>query len=163
MHQTAQEQTGHAVVTAESAEAIWFSGCLALVKASTESTAGALGLVEFTHPPDFATPPHIHHAEDEAFYVLEGAMKGFCGDREWRAAAGDFVWLPRGIPHGYSIDGDVLRTLAITVPAGFERFVREAGAPAGERALPPPGELDVPKLLAAGHKYGQEFVGPPSE
>ena len=157
---SATSQHGHYVVTSEDAEPIWFSGCLALIKASTESTGGILGLVEFVHPAGFATPPHVHHAEDEAFYVLEGAMNGFCGDDEWRAEAGDFVWLPRGIPHGYAVDGDALRTLAITVPTGFERFVREAGEPAAERTLPPPGELDVPKLLAAGEKYGQEFVGP---
>ena len=152
----------HSLVTSDSADAIWFTGCLALIKASTESTGGVLGLVEFVHPPDFATPPHIHHAEDEAFYVLEGAMNGFCGDEKWRATTGDFVWLPRGIPHGYSVDSEVLRTLAITVPTGFERFVREAGEPAGKRTLPPPGEVDVPKLLAAGAEYGQEFVAPPS-
>ena len=149
----------HSVVTSETAEAIWFVGCLALVKASTESTGGALALVEFTHPADFATPPHVHHEEDEAFYILEGAMKGFCGNDEWRATAGDFVWLPRGVPHGYANDGtETLRTLAITVPTGFERFVRDAGDNALERTLPPPSELDVPKLVAAAAKHGQEFV-----
>ena len=159
----APEPSQHSVVTAETAEPIWFVGCLALIKASTESTAGRLGMVEFTHPPDFATPPHVHHAEDEAFYILEGAMKGFCGEAQWRATAGDFVWLPRGIPHGYAIDGDdVLRTLAITLPAGFERFVRDGGEPAKERALPPPSELDVPKLVAAATKYGQEFIDAPA-
>jgi len=149
----------HSVVTSETAEAVWFVGCLALIKASTESTAGALAMVEFTHPADFATPPHIHHEEDEAFYILEGAMRGFCGNDEWRATAGDFVWLPRGIPHGYATDGgEMLRTLAITVPTGFEGFVREAGEPARERTLPPPSDLDVPKLVAAAAKYGQAFV-----
>jgi mannose-6-phosphate isomerase-like protein (cupin superfamily) len=149
----------HSVVTSETAEAVWFVGCLALIKATTESTGGALAMVELTHPADFATPPHIHHEEDEAFYILEGAMKGFCGVDEWRATAGDFVWLPRGVPHGYATDGsEKLRTLAITVPTGFERFVRDAGEPAIERTLPPPSELDVPKLVAAAAKHGQEFI-----
>ena len=158
---TALHSAQHSVVTSETAEAIWFVGCLALVKASTESTGGALALVEFTHPADFATPPHVHHDEDEAFYILEGAMKGFCGNDEWRATAGDFVWLPRGVPHGYATDGtETLRTLAITVPTGFERFVRDAGDVALERTLPPPSDLDVPKLVAAAAKHGQEFVDP---
>jgi quercetin dioxygenase-like cupin family protein len=156
---TTSRSVEHSVETSASAEAVWFVGCLALIKASTESTGGALAMVEFTHPPDFATPPHIHHEEDEAFYILEGAMRGFCGDDEWRATTGDFVWLPRGIPHGYATDGGgTLRTLAITVPTGFERFVREAGEPARERTLPPSSDLDVAKLMAAAAKYGQEFV-----
>ena len=153
----------HSLVTSDSAEAVWFSGCLALIKASTESTGGALALVEFAHPPDFATPPHIHHDEDEAFYILEGTMKGFCGDQQWRATAGDFVWLPRGVPHGYAVDGDQsLRTLAICVPTGFESFVRDAGEPARERKLPPAGELDVPKLLASAAQHGQEILTAPA-
>ena len=116
-------------------------------------------MVEFTHPPDFAVPPHIHHEEDEAFYILEGAARGFCGDHQWRAATGDFVWLPRGIPHGYAAYGsETLRTLAITIPTGFEQFVREAGEPARERELPPPSDLDVPKLVALSAKHGSEFV-----
>jgi quercetin dioxygenase-like cupin family protein len=149
----------HSVVTSETAEAIWFVGCLALIKASTESTGGALAMVEFTHPADFATPPHVHHDEDEAFYILEGTMRGFCGEDEWRATAGDFVWLPRDVPHGYATDGsETLRTLAITVPTGFEQFVRDAGEVARERKLPSPSELDVPKLMAAAAEHGQEFV-----
>jgi quercetin dioxygenase-like cupin family protein len=149
----------HTVVTSDTAEAVWFVGCLALIKASAESTGGALAMVEFTHPGDFAVPPHIHHEADEAFYILEGAAKGFCGEDHWRATAGDFVWLPRGVPHGYAADGDeTLRTLAITIPTGFEQFVREAGEPARERALPPPSDLDVPKLMALSAKYGSEFV-----
>jgi mannose-6-phosphate isomerase-like protein (cupin superfamily) len=160
---TASRPSEHTLVTSEDAEAVWFSGCLALIKASTESTGGALALVEFTHPPDFATPPHIHHHEDEAFYILEGTMSGFCGDQQWRATAGDFVWLPRGVVHGYAIEGDQpLRTLAICLPTGFESFVRDAGEPAGERELPPSAEFDVPKLLASAAQHGQEILAAPA-
>lgn len=152
----------HYALAEEDAEAIWFIGCLATLKGVGEQTGGALALVEFTHPPGFATPRHVHHAADEGFYVLEGAMRGFCGDRQWRATRGAFVWLPRGIPHGYAVDGDApLRTLAFTVPAGFERFVADAGEPAGARTLPPPGAPDIAKLLAAGTKHHIETLGPP--
>jgi len=154
----------HYALAENDAEAIWFLGCLATLKAGGDRTGGTLALVEFTHPPGFATPQHVHHAQDEAFYVLEGAMRGFCGDQSWRATAGSFVWLPRGIPHGYAVDGDeTLRTLAITLPADFERFVAEAGEPAQERTLPPPSAPNIEKLLAAGDKYGIETLGPPKQ
>jgi hypothetical protein len=118
--------------------------------------------VEFIHPPDFATALHVHHTADEAFYVLAGSLRGVCGDREWQATTGAFVWLPLGIPHGYAAVGnETLRTLAFTVPAGFDRFVVEAGEPAQERTLPPPAPPDIAKLDAAGAKYGIETVGPP--
>ncbi len=154
--------TEHYTLAANEAEAIWFLGTLATIKAAGTQTGGALAVVEFTHPPGFATPRHVHPAEDEAFYVLAGAMRGYCGERTWHAAAGSFVWLPRGVPHGYAVDGDEqLRTLAFTLPAGFECFVREAGEPAQERRLPPPAAPDMEKLLAAASKYGQVVLGPP--
>ena len=152
----------HYVLAADEAEAVWFVGTLARVKGIGDRTGGALAVVEFTHPPGFATPRHVHHTADEAFYVLEGAMRGYCGDQTWRATAGSFVWLPRGISHGYAVDGDeTLRSLAITMPAGFDRFVAEVGEPARERTLPPPAAPDVEKLLAAAGKYGQDILGPP--
>jgi quercetin dioxygenase-like cupin family protein len=152
----------HYTLSANEAEAIWFLGTLATIKAAGAQTGGALAVVEFTHPPGFATPHHVHPTEDEAFYVLAGVMRGYCGDQTWRASAGSFVWLPRGMPHGYAVDGDEqLRTLAITLPAGFDCFVREAGEPAQERTLPPPAAPDMDKLLAAAARYGQVVLGPP--
>lgn len=148
-------------VADDKAEHIWFIGTLAKIKGAGGQTGDLFGMVEFTHPPGFATPLHVHHNEDEAFYVLAGSMRGICGDEVWTASAGDFVWLPRDVPHGYVVDGEeTLKTLAISLPAGFESFVREAGEPAGEPTLPPPGEPDIPKLVAAAEKYGQEIFGP---
>ena len=152
----------HYALAEGDAEATWFLGTLATIKADGARTGGTVGLVGFTHPPGFATPRHVHHAEDEAFYVLAGTMRGYCGDRAWRATTGSFVWLPRGVPHGYAVEGEEpLRTLALSFPAGFERFVAEAGEPAPTRTLPPPGAPDVEKLLATATKYGQEILGPP--
>ena len=157
-----EHSSEHYALADDDAEAIWFLGTLALIKGVGSQTGGALSTVEFTHPPGFATPLHIHHTADEAFYVLAGAMQGVCGDQEWQATTGSFVWLPRGVPHGYAVEGDApLRTLALTVPAGFDQFVIEGGEPAATRTLPPPGPLDFPKLLAAGNKYNIETLGPP--
>lgn len=153
----------HYTLADADAEAIWFVGTLGTIKAMGSKTGGALSIVEFTHPPGFATPRHIHDKADEAFYVLEGTMRGFCGDQEWTAGPGAFVWLPRGILHGYAVEGDkVMRSLAIALPAGFDAFVREAGEPAGERAIPPPGAPDVPKLLAAAARAGIEHPDIPA-
>ncbi|HLV37024.1 MAG TPA: cupin domain-containing protein [Spirillospora sp.] len=151
----------HYVLNANEGEAVWFIGTLATVKASGALTGNIFSLVEFLHPPGFATPLHVHHTEDEAFYILEGAIRGINGDQPWYADAGSFVWLPRGIPHGYEVVGDKpVRTLAITIPSGFDRFVAESGTPAPERVLPPPAEPDIDHLLATATKYGQEILGP---
>lgn len=153
----------HYVLADDDAEAIWFLGTLATIKGIGAQTGESLALVEFTHPLGFATPRHVHHTADEAFYVLAGAMRGYCGDEPWQATTGSFVWLPRGIPHSYAVDGEeTLRTLAITTPAGFNRFVVEGGEPARERTMPLPSVVpDIEKLEAAGARYGIETLGPP--
>ena len=62
--------------------AVWFLGALTLVKSTGESTNGAFGLIEQLIPTGFASPYHIHHLEDEAFYVLEGEVMFVC-DGKW--------------------------------------------------------------------------------
>ena len=154
--------TEHHTTTDSDAEAIWFLGTLAKIKAEARRTGGALSIVEFTHPPGFHTPPHVHADSSEAFYVLSGSMKGFCGDTEWDAGPGDVVWLPQGVPHGYGTVGDEpLRSLAINLPGGFDEFVVRAGVPAEERELPPPTEIDPVHVDAAAAQVGITHLGPP--
>lgn len=84
--------------------------------------------------------------------------------QSWRVGPGSFIWLPRGAPHASSVDGDeTLRSLATNLPAGFEQFVAEAGEPARERTLPPPGEPDFARLDAAAAKVGIEHLAPPPD
>ena len=49
----------------------------------------------------YIAPVHIHHADDEIWYVLEGVMAFRIGDREVEASAGTAVLAPRGIPHTF--------------------------------------------------------------
>jgi quercetin dioxygenase-like cupin family protein len=143
----------------------WFLGTLATVKASTAGTGGVLSAVEFLHPRHYATPRHVHHVADEAFYILSGSVHGFCGDRTWAAATGDFVWLPKGVPHGYSVaDGDLVRTLALVMPAGFDTFVARAGEPALRHELPEGLVMpDLAVLLSAAADNEMEILGPPPD
>lgn len=153
--------TEHYVLHADEGDTRWFLGTLGTIKASSDQTGGALSLVEFICPPGFATPLHMHVDADEAFYVLEGTIRGLNGDQEWIAPAGSFVWLPRGIPHGFAVVGDEnARVLTLVLPSGFDGFVRSVGDPAPERVLPPSFEPDVERLLAAAAQYGQEILGP---
>lgn len=75
----------------------WLLGELYTAKAVGEGTDGEFAFVEAITPPQAGPPPHIHHREDETFWVLEG--KFMVGDRTVRAPAGSFVHAPKGIPH----------------------------------------------------------------
>jgi uncharacterized cupin superfamily protein len=52
-------------------------------------------------PPRYIAPLHIHHSADEAWYVLEGALRFRLGDDEVEAPAGGAVIAARGTPHTY--------------------------------------------------------------
>ena len=46
-------------------------------------------------------PLHVHHADDEAWYVLEGTLRFQIGEETSEAGPGSAVWMPRGTPHAY--------------------------------------------------------------
>lgn len=139
---------------------IWFLGTLMTVKAGSDQTRGGFTLIEQVSPPDFAAPAHVHDAEEEAFYVLEGQLEVMCGEQTWAVEEGGFVLLPRRIPHAFSVLGNRgARLLQITSPAGFEDFAAEADDRASGPTLPPPAEPDLTKLFVAMAKYGKRMAG----
>jgi mannose-6-phosphate isomerase-like protein (cupin superfamily) len=143
-------------------KAVWFLDSLMTVKAGGNDTRDAFTLIEFAAPSGFGPPLHIHHREDEGFYVLEGSMRVVCGDDRWEGGPGSFVMLPRGVPHAFVITSDEpCRGLQITSPAQFERFMEELGRPAEALTLPEPSPPDIDALLGSAERYGHEYVGPP--
>jgi quercetin dioxygenase-like cupin family protein len=142
-------------------EATWFQSNRLTLKANSESTGGALTLIEALVPAGGASPWHVHHREDEMFYLLEGNVLFKCGDELFQASPGSFVFLPRDIPHSYKNVGETTaRWLILTTPAGAEGFFFEAGTPALEDGLRPQ-PLDPQKLATIAAKYGLEILGPP--
>ena len=66
-------------------------------------TRGTLGLAEFEVPPHAPTPPpHVHHAHEEGFYILEGELEFLAGTQTVRASQGTFVMVPIGTVHTFS-------------------------------------------------------------
>jgi mannose-6-phosphate isomerase-like protein (cupin superfamily) len=67
---------------------------------------------------------HVHDAEDDAFYILEGEMTFVFGNEEAKAGPGTFVLVPPGVEHGFRNDTDrSVRMLNIHAPAGFDRRI----------------------------------------
>ena len=132
------------------------------VKATAASTGGAYGLLESLIAPGFSPPLHVHHREDEAFYVLEGELTMQCGDRRFRARAGAFVFLPRVVPHTVVVEGDrPARMLTLLSPGGGEGVFIDGGRPAEHDGLPPPASPDIELLRRVSAAYGADIVGPP--
>jgi quercetin dioxygenase-like cupin family protein len=147
-------------VPAAGGEARWWGEGLAVIKATGADTGGRIAIIEITEPPGAEAPRHVHHNEDEGFWVLEGEVTVDVGGTTIVATAGDFAFGPRDVSHSYRVGPDGCRMLFIVTPAGFEDLVREMSVPAAHRALPPspqepPDAEDLPALLAS---YGCELT-----
>jgi quercetin dioxygenase-like cupin family protein len=161
--QASESVAGGAVVVGPGeGTATWFLGNLMVVKATARSTGGAYGLVESWIPAGASPPLHVHHREDETFWVLEGEITFRCGAESYQVRAGGYVFLPRGVPHTFRVDGDApARMLTLLTPGGGEAFFVEGGRPAERPTLPPAGPPDLERLERVAREFGAEFVGPP--
>jgi quercetin dioxygenase-like cupin family protein len=150
------------VVPAGEGPAFWFINTLTTVKATTDSTGGAFSMVYQYAPPGFATPYHLHHAEDEAFYVLDGEVSFFSDGQRTDLGPGGYLFLPRRLPHGLRVKGASPATMLVFSMPGnqFVSFMQEMAVPAGERRLPEPSAPDMEKMVRLCAKYEIDVLGP---
>ena len=144
-------------------ESLWFLGAHVSVKASSETTAGRVDVIEHLAPRGAGSPLHVHTREDEWFYVIEGALTFWVGGQVIDAPAGSFVYGPRGIAHTFLVSSERARFLLVTEPGGFAEFVRSLAQSADGVRIPPPAteppDVAAISQLAAG--YCIEILGPP--
>ncbi len=117
-------------------------------------TAGGLVILEAVIPAKGGPPLHVHHREDEAFYVVEGRFLYECGSQRAEGGPGTYVFLPRDIPHCFQNIGEKTgKMITICQPAGAELFFEEVSRI--------PGPPDPAKIGPVSQKWGMELLGPP--
>ncbi len=146
--------------------ALWWVTDLYIAKRVSEDTDGAFTLFEVTAAPQSPPAPHIHHREDETYYILEGEFEFLDNERTFTAGAGSLVYLPKGRLHSHRNPADVpAKALVLYTPAGnIEKFVEDVSKPAADPASlpPPPEDADIERLVTlAVEKYGFEVPSPP--
>jgi quercetin dioxygenase-like cupin family protein len=145
-------------------EARWWLGVsLVTIKAAGKETGGHYALVEVLEPDGEEAPLHVHHREDEAFWVLEGELTFCVGEVTIKASPGSFLFGPKDVPHRYTVDSGPARLLFILSPSGFEEFIYATSEPAQERTLPPPpegppDEAEMEQMAALARQYGCELL-----
>ena len=150
-------------------EALWWLGMLATIKATAEQTGGRYALVEILAPDGYEAVLHVHHREDEGFYILEGELTFYVGEQTIKALPGSYLFGPKDVPHAFAVDSGPARLLFVFSPAGLEGLVREMGEPAGSLVVPPqpkgpPDEAEMERMATIAARYGAEILGePPKE
>lgn len=126
-------------VTSSEGQSVWVFGDCYTIKVTGAETQNAFALVECRIYPDSFSPPHLHHAEDEMFYILEGTLILWAGGKTIHAGQGTFVHIPKGTIHTFKNESDSpVRALLMLTPAGFEQYFLAVGIPvSGEHPTPP--------------------------
>lgn len=112
------------------------AGALPLVETELGDAGSDFVVVEWSDPGtsqwEWIAPVHVHHADDEAWYVLDGRLKFMLGDERCEAGPGSAVFAPKGTPHAYgnARRGQAARYLLITTPKirALVRALHEPGA-----------------------------------
>src|SRR4051794_2961967 len=136
-------------------ESVFLGGLGVRFMIDSDTTGGALSLVEHPIAPrTLAAPLHRHANEDEYSYVLEGRVGVQLGDDVLEAGPGDLVFKPRHHGHAFLNPRDEpARMLGFGAPAGFSRSFAEI-AP---RLPPERPEPDFEGLAAVQARYGLEM------
>jgi quercetin dioxygenase-like cupin family protein len=139
----------------EGGEALSWMGEPTFLKLTGERSGGLYALAEIVSTPEGFVPLHVHHREDEAFYVLEGEVTFTIGGDVVEAGPGGFAFGPRDVPHRYTVITPSARMLMLFSPAGFEGFIRETSGPLEG---PVSEELDIDQIAEIAARYGSEML-----
>lgn len=150
-------------VEAGEGRAFWVGTSLVICKAGSLETEGRYAMFESCDQPHSGPPMHVHHREDESYYILEGDYEFHTpGAPPVRSRPGAFVHIPRDVVHTYkNVAATPGRMVVLTVPAGLERFFAEIGQPVVDPSTPPSSLPDLAQMAAIARKYDLEVVGPP--
>ena len=150
------------VASGEGLADVWWKSGRITVKAGGAEAGHALSQIETDDPRGSGPPVHLHHNEDETFYVLEGEVTILVGDERMDLKAGDYLFGPRGVAHAYVVRSERARMLVTSSPAGVEQFFVNHGVPI--TGAEPPTDLVMPpidEMVRLFASYGCEILGPP--
>ncbi len=122
-------------------------------------TGGSHSLIQIEVQRGAEPPAHVHQREDESYYVLAGSIHYYVGEQEFVANAGDYVYLPKGVTHQFSVLSESARLLMWIAPAGLDEWFWENSTPAPDgKPLPvpqgPPPQEAVDHFVRTLGEYG---------
>jgi mannose-6-phosphate isomerase-like protein (cupin superfamily) len=136
-----------------------FLGVTMTIHLSGTETGGKFSLIEDTTPPGGDGGLQIHSREDEAIYLLSGALDVSIGDRAFTQTPGQSYF-----PHRLrNADARPARALLMNTPGTSDEFVCRAGIPAGQEPVHPtfPDKSQIQTLPSLATEFGVTILAPP--
>jgi mannose-6-phosphate isomerase-like protein (cupin superfamily) len=132
-HGDAGEDTAAFRPESRGPELVYPSGVTVRYLATGASTSGEFGLYRWDMGADRGGPdPHFHKTFSESFFVLDGVVSLYDGQRWIDASPGDFLFVPEGGIHGFRNDSGPASMLLLFTPGapreGYFETLAEAAA-----------------------------------
>jgi mannose-6-phosphate isomerase-like protein (cupin superfamily) len=126
-------------------------------KIASKDSNGTLSIFEALIPWHTGPPLHLHHREDEWFYVLAGDFVFEIGDDKFELPMGGSALGPRGIQHRWAnTNKDDGKLIIVFQPGGFETFFDDL-----YKLVAKGGNIDPAEMRGLFAKHDQELLGPP--
>lgn len=144
-------------------EPLWFLHNLSRILVDGEQSEDRFSLVEMSGAPGDMPPLHVHHYEDETFYVIDGELEVHVAGREPVVVTpGQASFAPRSVPHVYRVTSpESAHWLVACTGRSFAGLVRDAAVPATTAVLPVDPQFDPEEITMISARNGIEILGPP--
>ncbi|MBD2726612.1 cupin domain-containing protein [Nostoc sp. FACHB-892] len=131
-------------------QSYWVVGDSVKFIATSENTNYQYDLFDVYVPPNVGTTPHIHLAQDEGFYIVEGKVKFQLNNQVITATPGTFVDIPKGQIHAYrNIETTPARIILQGVPSGLDKLIQDTSRPFSDPASFPPSDEFLDQIVEA--------------
>lgn len=146
------------------ANSTWYKGILTskMAGASDNNRAFDVSVIKMRRGTE--PPPHVHSREDELFYILSGEMSVYVESEVFRLTAGEYMFLPRGKAHAFSITSDEGHWICFITPGGFFEAVGKMDVPALKMEVPSDADTatyanaDLTETIKMFEQYGLRFL-----
>jgi quercetin dioxygenase-like cupin family protein len=142
----------------------WYKGILVSQMAGMSDSGGAFDCVVSKMRRGTEPPPHVHSREHEMFYILSGELTVYVDSKVFRVSAGEFMFLPRGVPHAFLLESDEVHQLTLVAPGGFFTAVAKMNVPAERLEVPTDADTityansDLTRTIEVFEEYGVHFL-----
>jgi quercetin dioxygenase-like cupin family protein len=126
-------------------------------------TEGRHALIKILVERGAEPPAHTHSREDESYFILKGSIRYTVGDEKLTVNEGEYVYLPKDLPHSFEILSERAEVLMWLGPAGLDQWFWDNSLPAPDgKSLPvpqgpPPADV-IKHFVTSLQAYGVEML-----
>jgi quercetin dioxygenase-like cupin family protein len=136
----------------------WYGPNLFTFLATAKETNGTFSLLKCVVRKGFEPPLHMHTREDESYMILDGEIIYQNGDQKIHARKGDFIQMPKNIPHKFKLVSETVTFLLFITPGGFEELFWQFSRPAESmEPAPIPDARPDKAFFEAMEKLGEKL------